>query len=222
MSFTYNKAMCLTLDKRYHKALEIRTEAAKLGINVQLFIGGDGTLVLPYNHIDTPEMPPHMPHMTTYPAWHARPNAYNAWKCHQKILDYALEKDIDPLLMLEDDVIFESDFEKIINESKDFLNNNEWDMVYFGWYSNGHLHYIGHPHVYRFMGGAGFHGVLMRKHIIEKLVVMPPLGPYDWMCGQWIHPEFKCYAIHPSIITQVSGYSYVEDGNLEKPDRNFK
>jgi hypothetical protein len=210
------------LDKRISRAQNIKQQANSLNIDVDFFICGNGNLDLKYDHMDTIELPPRYSNSTEYPTWHRRPNAYNAWLCHKKIIINALENNCDFLLILEDDVIFEKDFVEIIDKTDDFFNNNSWDMIYFGWYSNGHLMPTNNPHVYKMNGGAGLHGILLTKKIMEILLQFDPIGPFDWICGTHINPSFNCYAMYPSIITQESGYSYIEGGNLEKPDRNHK
>jgi len=222
MNFNNNKAVCLVLDIRYDSAIQIQKETTSRGINTDLFIAGDGTKNLKYNHIDVLDLPPRFSNSINYSTWYKRPNAYNAWLCHKKIMELAIESSLDFLLMLEDDVVFEKDFLETLEKTASFFNSNEWDMIYFGWYSNGHLTPTKNQNVFRMNGGAGFHGVLLSRKIMELLIKFDPIGPFDWIVGTYINPRFNCYAIYPSIITQQSGYSYVEGGVLEKPDRKHK
>jgi hypothetical protein len=216
------RAVCLTLDKRIDDGNSVVAVAAQHNIDVELFIAGDGSSDLPYRHIDIQERPPMYNKTLCYPSWISRYNAYNAWLCHNKILKMARQDGVSNILMLEDDVIFEEDFAELLAKVEPFFNSNAWDMIYFGWYSNNHLHDIGEEHIYRMMGGGGFHGVLLNKHMIEELCEHPPVGPYDYITGVFYHKHILAYAIYPCIISQKSGYSYVEDGILEKPSRYKK
>lgn len=216
------RAVCLTLDKRIDMGRDVQKQAAKYNINVELFVAGDGAGELLYDHIDIQELPPKYHGSLSYPSWTTRYNAYNAWLCHNKILKMARQDGINNILMLEDDIIFEEDFSEILEKVTPFFNSNNWDMIYFGWYSNNHLQDIGEKHVYRMVGGGGFHGVLLNRYMIEELVDVPPLGPYDFITGVYYHKQILAYAIYPCIISQCSGYSYVEGSILEKPDRYKK
>ena len=71
-------------------------------------------------------------------------------------------------------------------------------------------------------GSGGWHGVLLRKKIMEELVNAIPIGPYDWQMGEFYHNRYNCYGIYPSIISQKSGFSYVENSNLDKPSRYIR
>lgn len=216
------RAVCLTLDKRIALGRDVVIQAANYGLDVKLFMAGDGTLPITYDHIDINELPPRYPESLTYPSWTTKPNAYNAWQCHQKIIREAYDDGLNNLLMLEDDVFFEKDFIEILEKTTAFFNSNTWDMIYFGWYSNDHLQDIGQEHVYRMMGGGGFHAVLLNRDMLQILYDVPPLGPFDFITGVFFHKHIDAYAIYPNIISQHNGYSYVEHGTLDKPDRYKK
>ena len=215
-------AICLTLDKRIEYAKTIVTSAKNYGIDVDLFLAGDGSIDLLYDHVDINSLPPRYEQSLNYPSWTGRTNAYNAWLCHRKMIHKALSSGAKNLMILEDDIIFEEDFSEILEKVTPFFNSNKWDMIYFGWYSNDHLQPTDNEHVYRMMGGGGFHGVLINRNVLELLFEYHPLGPYDFISGVFLHDKIKAYAIYPCIISQMSGYSYVEGGTLEKPDRHKK
>jgi hypothetical protein len=217
-------SFCLILDKRYGRWIEVYQPRLKeVGIDPYQFIAGDGDTVLKYDFYDDKELPPYYGRYSIdYPTWYKRPNAYNAWKCHKKMMEMALSINHDIVLLLEDDAFPESDFQQILDDSAEFLESNSWDMLYLGHYSNHHLQDIGHKYVHRTYGSGGFHGVIIKKPVLEALIGFYPIGPYDWISGKYIHSKFNCFAITPCILSQDSGYSYVEDSKLIKPDRNMK
>lgn len=220
---TQIRTICLNLDLRLDNWLtNILPKWKAIGIHPESFICGSSNLDYQYNHQDEQIIPQKYSNSINYPTWFARPNAYNAWKCHRKIFEIAYFSGDNALLLLEDDAIPEDDFVDIYEKCKDYLNNNPIDMLYFGCYSNGNLIDIGHKYIKRMNGGGGFHGVLLNRNIMKQLLAFAPLGPYDWMTQEYIHPYHKCYAITPCIISQESGYSYVENNTLVKPDRNVK
>lgn len=214
-----DKAICLTLDKRYEMALELQAQFKPKGIDVELFIAGGGAKPLKYDFIDSDEIPPRdRNYSIDYPTWYARPNAFNAWKCHREIFLRAKGN----LLLLEDDSVLSDDFDEILANTNEFLSVNPWDMVYFGCYQDGKSTKTSHPNVLKLGGAGGFHGVLMNQKIIKNLLNWPPYGPYDWITGTYLHQYYNCYAIYPCIINQRSGFSFVENCNLEKPPRDLK
>jgi hypothetical protein len=71
------------------------------------------------------------------------------------------------------------------------------------------------------INGGGTHGVLISRNILDWAVKLRPIGPFDWIFSL-AQPQLQCYVIYPSIITQRSGFSYIEGGMLDKPDRYKK
>lgn len=215
-----DKAVCLVLDKRMDLWNELDKSCQNHGILAEPFIAGDGSLELDYQHIDVEECPPMLPGSTDYPTWWNRPNAFNAWLCHKQIITRAKKEGVESLLLLEDDSVFEEDFDEVMTNAH--LDRCGFDMLYLGWYSNGHLHSTPNQNLKIMRGGGGFHGVILNRRIIELLDAVEPKGPYDWICGKRHHHQMNCYAVYPDVITQRDGHSYVEGHHLTKPrvDRN--
>lgn len=216
-----DKAVCLVLDKRYDSWYNIRKDfLVKCGIEPDLFLAGDGELIKdsPYSHLDINSLPPLMGLSTDYPTWWARPNAYNAYLCHKKIIEEALTENVQNLMIIEDDVIVENDVNAIMEEVLDYLNDKPWDMLYLGHYENGRSVRVT-PKLKRLFGSGGFHGVIIKNKLFEEILSYGPIGPMDNICGRFIHDRYKCYAVYPCVVSQISGFSYVEQNYLEKPTR---
>lgn len=211
-----NRVICLTLDKRIEIATELKEQCASKCLDVELFIAGGGAKPVKYDYIDSDDLPPRTPYTTTYPTWLNRPNAFNAWQCHREIFKRC--KKGENLLLLEDDSELSDDFNELIEKTNPFFTKNKWDMIYLGCYHFNSKR-TDDENVMRMNGGGGFHGVIIKANIIENLLRWDPIGPYDWITGQYLHQYHPCYAIYPSIINQRSGFSYVEGSNLDKPDR---
>jgi GR25 family glycosyltransferase involved in LPS biosynthesis len=215
----YN-AYCLILDKRIDNWKDIHSQFLTKGLNVQRFLVGNGSLQEEYCHVDTPELPPAFSESINYETWWKTPNPYNAWISHRKIIGKSLAEGFDHVLILEDDVFIEDDFDEVLSKTKQFFKDHKWDAVYFGGYHNPNSwKFTTNDNVIKLAGSGGWHAVCLTRPIMEKLMTLPPIGPYDWTMGKYLHQQYDCFAIYPSIISQQSGFSWVEMGNLEKPSR---
>lgn len=221
MKFTniFDRAYGLYLDERISNY-----NAVNKIVPHEKFVAGKGK-ILPieeYNHIDIQDKPPVYLNSINYATWHVRSSAYNAWLCHQKIFRKFYNDPEKPnrLLLFEDDIFFHSDWEAVLHLENVYnkLISLDWDMFYFGCYNNG-KHLKVSDNVLKLNGAGGFHCVGMTREIVGKLLEFPPIGPYDWIAGKYLHSEYKCYAVYPTVVDQASGYSYIEGHNLEKPDR---
>lgn len=221
------RAICLTLDKRlkYVESYIVPEFKRRLNIDVELFIAGDGLSVQrPYNYIDdNMQLPCRLAKSTTYPTWFNRPNAYNAWKCHRAIFEKFILDGDDKFLLLEDDVFIQEDFEEILGNNLDDVVL-DYDMLYLGSYNASKRGILQYPNILRLpmlSDAGGFHAVILNKTVVKRLLELPPYGPYDWMASTYIHGNYECYAIWPSIISQKDGYSFVEGHDLIKPSRSI-
>jgi len=222
----------LILDKRFDKWHNILINIEKyFKVTPQLFLAGDGKTYHDafYSHVDVTTKPPFYPnYSTTYATWWNKPHAYNAFLCHQKIIKKAIENNVNNVLILEDDLQIEKDFDIIFEAVEPNIPQN-WDMIYFGAYHNGQTTKIyespvklfgdTYASILKVRGSAGFHCVLIKNTMFGILSQVKPLGPLDEICGKYLHNLYNCYAIYPSIVTQEDGYSYIEEQHLTKPDR---
>lgn len=209
----------LLLDNRLEDLPRIRKECNSIGWDIKPNLVGDGSVDLQYFHVDIDDLPPKYDMCTDYPTWHKRPNAYNAWLSHRKMMTVALSNGRDHLLILEDDITIEPDFKDIWSECEEWFDTHDWDMIYFGAYHNNTTYDTDNYHIKKLRGSAGWHAVLLNERVMKTMVNWKALGPFDWMSSKLIHPNSNCYGIWPSIVSQKSGYSFVEDSNLEKPSR---
>jgi|15BtaG_2_1085339.scaffolds.fasta_scaffold00003_167 hypothetical protein len=220
-----DKAICLVLDKRYDDwSQKVLPQLKILGVEVEAFIAGDGGYNLEYDHIDSQELPVYCGGID-YPTWYKRPNAYNAWKCHKKMLEQCVEQDVEYVLFLEDDVQVHEDYEEVTRQAIRDLSYNHIDMLYLGHYGTKHnSRKTNVPNVVRMSGGGGWHSVIIHNRVMKQLLRINdvPYGPFDWQCGQQIHKQFDCYGLNPSVITQIDGHSYVEGHHLDKPGRHIQ
>jgi len=219
-----DQIVILTLDKRYDLAQELVAQYNRILLpytnkSAELFVVGDGKHDVKYDLVDSDELPPRLPHSTTYPTWWKHPNAFNAFKSHTAIFKRFLETGGRRLLLMEDDAYIWDDAADIYNQNADFLYNMS-DITYLGGYNRRGTYTKINNSLIKCHGTAGFHGIILRDFSIKELLKCGPRGPYDESCHLYVQKSQNAYQIYPSVITQRPGISYVEGGNyLPKPDR---
>lgn len=211
---------CLCLDKRQDLWKPLVEMTWDFGWNTTPFIVGDG-VNLPnrmYDLIDENVFPPKLPESTNYMSWHNRPNAYNAWKSHKKIIDICLKEDYEKVMFMEDDILLSKNFNNDIKEIEEFFLNISFDMLYLGSYTDIKNIDKVDNRIFKLNGNdcGGLHGLIVNKKILKKMSNFLPFGPFDWMCNKYLHKIFDCYVVYPSLILQKSGHSYVENSWLDK------
>ncbi len=218
--FNVCNSYCLLLDKRIDNWKEIQESFAKKNINLQSFLVGDGKLDgYKYSHVDVASIPPVYHNSINYRSWY-RESTFNAWLSHRKIIQKSLEEGFDHVMIVEDDVFIEDDYDSILAKAAPFFKDNKWDMIYLGGYHNQDSWQLTtNENVIKLKGSGGWHAVILTELIMVKMLEFNPIGPMDWITGKYIHPDYDCYAIYPSIVSQKSGYSFVEESQLNKPSR---
>ena len=126
-------AACVLLDKRAEYWPDLSKNFKKVGINVVPCLVGNGELYpkSQYYHIDVPDLPPQYLTTNFYPSWINKPNAFNAFLSHRKMLEDAIKGNRRNLLIIEDDVKVEDDFLEIIEKVSPFFELGTFWVVYF-------------------------------------------------------------------------------------------
>ena len=217
----FDVSYVLTLVNRVMSYDRLHKECRTKGFVPKMFlVGKNDDPEVAFDHDDVDELPPRFSNSINYPTWHSRPNAYNAWLSHRKILEKTLAEGKHSLLLLEDDATFEPDFDEIFRAIVPTLSKLKWDMLYLGGYHRpGSWTPTENKNLIRLNGSGGWHGVIMKENVIRELLEFSPIGPMDWIAQNYVHPIFSCYAVYPSIISQIDGYSHVEGHELSKPSR---
>lgn len=211
-------AFCVLLDKRIEFWPELESQFKSVGINLKGLLVGKEKINHEYFHHDVNEKPPIYDTTNQYPSWVNGTNAFNAWISHKKILRFAYHANLDKVMIIEDDVKIEPDFNEIMEDVNRFFDNRSFDILQFGGYHHNNTTKVS-EHVVKTKASGGWHGVIISKSVIPLLLSFEPIGPFDWICEQFIQPKYDCYCIHPGIINQKDGFSFVENSNLTKPDR---
>lgn len=151
---------------------------------------------------------------------------------HQRMMESAKESDWKAVLILEDDADFSNtaaeEFEEVLCELLSV--KTDWDVCYLGFSrTNGpsiKLGEIGKRGLYFISGAATTHAYLVkakgRDWIREKLPAQDTI--WKWtarhrILDRWfswnMSKDLRVYAISPSIVTQMGGYSDIVGKNVD-------
>lgn len=230
-----DKISCLCLDKRYFgktPSYYLQNDVFYcLNLMLEKFICGDGSYPLKYDHVDIMK-PPAAPFRYGTPGTINR--HYNAFLCHKKMVQRAIDEDRENILLLEDDAYFTSRFSEIWNQIHDKLDTIEFDVVYLGWWmerpnspdENGDRADLESLWAAEKKCGVdkvprkpfikqeicGLHGLLVNKSAFS-LLANAPWGPMDSFLTTQLD-RLKAYYVWPKIIHVGSGFSNCENTNV--------
>lgn len=212
-------AYCVLLDERIDFWQKLSEDFMNHGIAIYPCIVGSKNLEqYVYMHHDINELPPRTITTNPYPNWVNKPNAYNAWLSHRKILEFAYQRKFEKIMIVEDDVAISDDFNEVMKDVDAYFANKHFDILQLGGYHHNNTHQVS-SHIVKTTSSGGWHAVVIDQAIIPLLLSFQPIGPYDWTCEQFIQPKYECYCVYPGVINQKDGYSFVEGCNLTKPNR---
>jgi GR25 family glycosyltransferase involved in LPS biosynthesis len=202
----FSEIWCLNLDKRINEQERLKQEFKNVGLPINFFVAGDGSLPIKYDHVDIE--PPR--YRFGYPAWANRPNSYNAFLCFKKILQSALDRNLPTVGLVEDDCTLSYNFQPVLTEAlSELLSLPTWDMLYLcanhTWTPTLQMS----DHVLKLNGSGGFQFVLIRKNLFQIFLDMSLDAPIDAKAAQ-LHKNYNCYAVFPNIAIPKPGYSYCE------------
>jgi hypothetical protein len=207
----FDRAVCLLLDKRWENRISLCAEAATHGISLEFFLAGSGKLLdTKYDHVDV--TPPAL--RFGYSAWAKRPNSYNAFLCFKKIIQKAKDDDIETLLLMEDDAVFEPNFDAVFAKAKTQLPAN-WDAFYLGANHAFCPTVQVSENILRLNGSGCFHAVCLRRSIFGAILTLPLYGPIDGLVGKMLHQRFNCYGCWPNIVWTKPGFSHCEGHDVD-------
>lgn len=202
--------LCLNVDRRWGERDRLRAEFARVGFAVEFFLAGDGvTAPGPYDHVDVVPPP-----RQGYPAWATRPNSYNAFLCFQKMVGRAKERGARTLLVLEDDASVAWPFDTVWPRALAELPA-DWDMLYLGANHAFSRTTAVSEHLLRLDGSGCWHAVCLRDSSFDAVLGLPMDGPIDQMCGRHLHRRLNCYAVWPSVVLPLPGFSHCEGREVD-------
>jgi len=213
-----DKVMCLCLDRREKEWMRLKNECENIGLEFEPFIAGDGTHYHKhwYDQIDNP-----CPDISGwgYGRDGFKHHHWNAFQCHKKMFQNAIDQNLENVLILEDDAYITSRFIPVWDTVKNNLPD-DYGIIYLGWWigdENDEWN-LGAELQFQDQGIVeleeakqigGLHGALVHKRMFKFLMSLPPNNPIDYQLNLY-HKQLPTYFLSPKIIHTKTMYSVCE------------
>lgn len=132
---------------------------------------------------------------------------------HIEILKIALARNYNTILILEDDVLFKDDYNKIFEYSNQI--NNNYDILYL---SGSHINPFTNitTNIKKCTQTYTTHSYLIKKNIINYILdnINNCITEVDVFYANHLQPKFNCYVTYPHITTQIPSFSDIQNKNV--------
>jgi glycosyl transferase family 25 len=187
----FEKIYCINLEKRKDRWNEVSKEFQKINCNVEKFVAIDGEKLEASAYIYRGELGCYMSHMV--------------------ILKDMINNNYSKILVFEDDVVFNDDF----NAKFDYYYNqlpNDWDIVYMSGNHTTSLEKIT-DNIYKTNGTLAMHSYFISlegaKKLYNLLVAKNMTDPID-VIGIEYQKNNNCYTFRPHLTYQKEGFSDIQ------------
>jgi hypothetical protein len=220
------KAYCLCLPQRESLWLELQKQVEALGVEFKPFIVGT-------DHIDLIEEEA----SGVLARWdYGQPahklNHYNAYLCHQKIIQSAIADGVDYVWILEDDCYLLRRFMELgkllWDKIAEWLELELPAMLYLGywWYEENYYPIleeqfkINHDLTPIKVRGniGGLHSVLIHKDMFDFLLDLPPNNPWDRQLNLLGHNNLNSWMMNVKLCGIRSCWSFCEGSFIERKE----
>jgi hypothetical protein len=224
-----DKAICLTLDKRYEMASKLDEQVRQhLNTPFEMFLCGEGEAKTLYNFIDKDLYPGSQ---WQYGNGQGAIHHYRAHLAHKKIIKRAKHEELSNFLLLEDDAVLLNRqtllkegcwWDSVIED--EIYSLEDFDLLYLGWHCfefNGDIA-IGYNEEieasYIEKGWCwlecpqnigGFHAVVINHTAYDKLLELPIAAPIDHLVNL-NREKFNRRIFVPKIFHTKDSFSYCE------------
>jgi glycosyl transferase family 25 len=139
-------------------------------------------------------------------------------KTNIEILKKAIDDNLNNIVIIEDDCVFT---DEILNIDSYFEKLPEkWDMLYFGGNHNYHWHGVPNPiivneKVLKLVHSFTTHFIIINKNMFSVLIekLSSYSHPIDVIYAE-IQKNYDVYSFYPSIAKQSTGYSDIENREI--------
>lgn len=188
---------CINLDYRTDRWSECQEEFAKHNLIVKRFSAFDGKNLEKIEGLS--------------------PGKVGAIYSHREVIKFAKDNQFENILILEDDVEFDDNLNKMFFE---FINEipKNWDMIFFGANHSKNNIWMKEPlievsnHVYKIIRSYANHCYVVRHAAYDRLieVLSKKDKPSDVLISD-IQGELNCYLFRPHLAWQRASYSDIEE-----------
>ena len=135
-------------------------------------------------------------------------------KSHFNIIKLALSRNEQRILILEDDTVFEQEYNKIFTYAKEI--NNEFDMLYLSGSNLGVNNKVS-SNIIKVDKTYTTGSYIINKQTMEYFVKHIEYydREVDVFYADKIQKFFNCYCIHPRVTSQLSGFSDIQQSFVD-------
>jgi hypothetical protein len=133
---------------------------------------------------------------------------------HQTIIKNAMEKDLDNILIFEDDFYFKEGGMEAVEAALDQLQNfPDWDLLYLGGNLLDPSINLVTDNLFRWNGMYCIHAYAVNKRAYKKCMEFKP--GVDVPFDAWIYPHFKNkFCVWPFSVSQFESFSDNVSGHI--------
>jgi len=188
----FDNIYCINLERRTDRWSKFEEETKKNNIlNVRKFVGVDGKEIQNPSKLLDGEL--------------------GVLLTHLKLIQECKNKNFDSVLILEDDVYFSTE----VNKLENYMNQipNDWDFIYFG---GNHIY--GPPpikiseNILKLNFTVSLHCVAIKNTMFDLILeILPKMRKQVDGCYADFHKSFNAYGITPNIAFQKEDYSDIQN-----------
>lgn len=127
------------------------------------------------------------------------------------IFENSIEKNMQNILIFEDDCLFLQDPNPIMNEVVKEIPE-DYHICFLGCQATTGFHYRQSVHLLQLDGAFSTHAAFYSRQAIKEILIRNFYAPIDNFYAAEIQKMQKCYAVNPILATQREGQSNIYDG----------
>ena len=136
----------------------------------------------------------------------------------KKLFKECLDKDINNILVFEDDISFcecKDYMDVVMNDCVEWMMKNNWGQFYLGVQHGKAFGNLIAPHVLRVEAGYSTHAVAYSKHCMEHFMHNYVQEPIDNFFVREYQPFGKSFCSYPLLATQRTNYSNIYNEQMD-------
>lgn len=196
----FDKTYLINLDKRTDRLELAQEECKKHDIEFERFPAVDGSQI--EMNIQNPS-----------PFWNK--GALGILYTTLQIIEKAKEEKLNSVLILEDDVEFEENTNKIVSENMDNIPSG-WDTIFFGANHQKPTTPISNR-IHKLGSAYALHCYAIHHSVFDELInlLQNPSMPLDQYIAKYIHSKGNSYCFRPPVAYQKPGFSDIVNKNVD-------